>query len=66
MITTYDIETFSTMAIGEPEVSGPTPDRAPVAAPRLQTVAEAAYEQAAAERDFSSVIAVQLLAKLST
>ena len=65
MIITYDIETFYTMAIGEPELSAPTPQGVPVAEARLQTIAEATDAEAFAGRDFSNVIAGQVLAKLS-
>jgi len=65
MITTYDLESFSTIDLDEAGVSESIPEMAQATQLRLQTVAESDYAQVTTVRDYTPVIAAQLLAKLS-
>ena len=65
MITTYDLESFSTIEIDEPATPEPVAEFVPAAELRLETAAESSSSMEAQERDFSAVIAAQVLAGLS-
>jgi hypothetical protein len=62
MITTYDLESFSTIELDGPIECESMPGFDNPTALRLQTVEEAAREQPAAKTDFSPVVAAQILA----
>jgi len=64
MITTYDLESFSTIEIDEPVTPEPMAEFVPAAQLRLETVVESSSSLKAQEPDFSAVIAAQVLAGL--
>lgn len=65
MITTYDLESFSKIELGEPSQPEWMPEFAPLTQLRLEPVAESSDSLEARERDFSAVIGAQALARLS-
>ena len=64
MITTYDLESFSTIELDGPKESESMPGFENTTVLRLQTVEDAARAQLAAEADFSPVVAAQVLANV--
>jgi hypothetical protein len=64
MITVYDLESFSAIDLDDSPAGEPMFCPETCVALRLQEVAPPAPEQGACKRDFSAVIAGQLLAQL--
>jgi hypothetical protein len=64
MITVYDLESFDAIGLEDSPSSEPIRYPEPTVELRLQEVASLAPEQVRRTRDFSAVIAGQLLAQL--
>jgi len=65
MITTYDLASFSTIEVDQPVTPESIHEFVPAAELRLETVAESISSMETPGRDFSGVIAAQVLAVLS-
>ena len=64
MITTYDLESFSTIAVDHGQAVNPVRDAGPCAELRVVQVAVAPAQQFSSTQAFSAVIAQQVLAQL--
>ena len=65
MITTYDLERLTPIAIDDPLSKGPVSAPSDCAELRLEMVEPESNQQASSTQDFSAVIGQQVLAQLS-